>query len=239
MTTPPKVDRPFNLLISKDLTIKQSGLYVVRKIKNGYEISFSHPREKFNYTELKETNHADHFSILKEPSEVDHSTIIKVSVFKDRDIDSQKENPINNGHTEIETIANNNQTVENQSEPNKVETKYLYHNAYLYDQTGKRTNTLVLKRFTTINTYGKVTINGKKFYHVDKGYYIAANNIDPVKRSLKHNSFVYNKLGKLVKRTTKATKKGRQINTYGSIVKINGKRFYTVGKNQFVKVSNF
>ena len=147
--------------------------------------------------------------------------------------------------TNVTTIttapANNTQTSSNNAQPEQATpvVKYLYHNAYLYDQTGKRTNTLVLKRFTTINTYGKVTINGKKFYRVDKGYYIAANNIDPVKRSLKHNSFVYNKLGKLVKRTTKATKKGRQINTYGSIIKINGKRFYTVGKNQFVKVSNF
>ena len=82
-------------------------------------------------------------------------------------------------------------------------------------------------------------INGKKYYRVDKGYYIAANNIDPVKRSLKRNSFVYNKFGNLVKRTTIATKKGRRINTYGSVVKINGKRFYTVGKNQFIKAKNF
>lgn len=115
----------------------------------------------------------------------------------------------------------------------------MYHNAYLYAQTGKRMNKLVLKRFTTINTYGKVVINGKKYYRVDKGYYIAANNIDPVKRSLKRNSFVYNKFGNLVKRTTIATKKGHRINKYGSVVKINGKRFYTVGKNQFIKAKNF
>lgn len=228
--------------ISKDLTLKQAGLYVVKKIDNGYEISFSHPREKFNYSELKEMNQADHFSILKEPSEVDHSTIIKVSVFKEDDTKPQKGNTINNNlDIKIGTVVNNNQSLNanSKSEPNKAIVKYLYHNAYLYAQTGKRMNKLVLKRFTTINTYGKIVINGKKYYRVDKGYYIAANNIDPVKRSLKRNSFVYNKFGNLVKRTTIATKKGRRINTYGSVVKINGKRFYTVGKNQFIKAKNF
>ncbi|CCI84526.1 hypothetical protein FC52_GL001523 [Lactobacillus pasteurii DSM 23907 = CRBIP 24.76] len=231
-------DNPY--MLSKDLVLKQAGIYIIKKINDGYELSFSHPRDEFDYSTLKRENASDNFKIVKEATEKDGSTVVKIIV-KEKHKNNSQTNDISKG-TELEIISNsdeNNNATTNSDQAAVPIIKYLYHNAYLYDQAGKRTNTLVLKRFNFINTYGKLTIAGKKYYRIDKAHYVAANNIDPIKRTLKRNSFIYDEFGKLVKKTTNATKKGRKINTYGSIVKINGKKFYTVGKNQFIKAINF
>ncbi|AZA21938.1 SLAP domain-containing protein [Lactobacillus helveticus] len=60
---------------------------------------------------------------------------------------------------------------------------------------------------------------------------------------LTHNAFVYNKHGKVVKSglRIKVLKRGKLLKALknAKIVKINGKRYYQIGKNQFVKVANF
>ena len=120
----------------------------------------------------------------------------------------------------------------------------LMHNAYLYDETGKRANKITLGVGSVLTTYGKKTINGKDYYVlVDKGaknkvYYVAAGNIDHSTRKLKHNAYIYNQFGKRVKKTG-VYKKGKLIKTFGAAVKIRGKKYFIIGKNRFVKAANF
>ena len=120
----------------------------------------------------------------------------------------------------------------------------LMHNAYLYDETGKRANKITLGAGSVLTTYGTKTINGKDYYIlVDKGaknkvYYVAAGNIDHSTRKLKHNAYIYNQFGKRVKKTG-VYKKGKLIKTYGAAVKIRGKKYFIIGKNRFVKAANF
>ena len=151
-------------------------------------------------------------------------------------------------------IPAKNPTADNTSDTNKDDgTKVdmshssdvtLMHNAYLYDETGKRANKITLGAGSVLTTYGTKTINGKDYYVlVDKGaknkvYYVAAGNIDHSTRKLKHNAYIYNQFGKRVKKTG-VYKKGKLIKTFGAAVKIRGKKYFIIGKNRFVKAANF
>ncbi|WP_263406583.1 SLAP domain-containing protein [Lactobacillus helsingborgensis] len=120
----------------------------------------------------------------------------------------------------------------------------LMHNAYLYDETGKRANKITLGAGSVLTTYGTKTINGKDYYVlVDKGannktYYVAAGNIVAATRKLKHNAYIYNQFGKRVKNTG-VFKKGKLVKTFGNAVKIRGKKYFIIDKNRFIKAANF
>lgn len=58
-----------------------------------------------------------------------------------------------------------------------------------------------------------------------------------VKRTLKHNAFVYKKSGK--RWGKKVLKKGTKVSTSKKAVKLHGKAYYQVAKNQYVKKANF
>ena len=65
----------------------------------------------------------------------------------------------------------------------------------------------------------------------------------PKKIRLTHNAFVYNKRGKLIRKGLhiKWIKRDKLVKVLknAKIVKINGKRYYQIGRNKFVKVANF
>lgn len=58
-----------------------------------------------------------------------------------------------------------------------------------------------------------------------------------VKRTLKHNAFVYKKSAKRLGK--KVLKKGTKVSTSKKAVKLHGKAYYQVAKNQYVKKANF
>ncbi|MBC6369989.1 DUF1542 domain-containing protein [Lactobacillus kullabergensis] len=119
----------------------------------------------------------------------------------------------------------------------------LMHNAYLYDENGKRVNKVVLGAGSVITSYGTKVINGKHYYIlVDRGnknqvYYVATSNVVSTSRKLKHNAYVYNKHGKRIKKAG-VLRKGNNINTYGSAVTIRGKKYFIIAQNRFVKAAN-
>ena len=65
----------------------------------------------------------------------------------------------------------------------------------------------------------------------------------PKKIRLTHNAFVYNKHGKLIRKGLhiKWIKRDKLVKVLknAKIVKINGKKYYQIGRNKFVKVANF
>ena len=119
----------------------------------------------------------------------------------------------------------------------------LMHNAYLYDDSGKRANKVTLGAGSILSTYGTVTIAGREYYVLvdthdnNKKYYVAATNGQATKQKLTHNAYVYNQLGKRVKKTG-VYKRGQLLNTFGGVVKIRGKRYFTIAKNRYVKAGN-
>ena len=118
----------------------------------------------------------------------------------------------------------------------------LTRNARAYNLNGK----LVLKKgkvvlykkgkVLTLRNNGRVvTIKCHKYYQVGKNVYVAVANTLK-QRTFKHNVAVYNHKGKKVG-VLKAGRKVVLLNN-GRTTTIHGKKFYQVGKDQFVKASD-
>ena len=114
--------------------------------------------------------------------------------------------------------------------------KKVMHNAYLYDENGVRANGLVINAGSTIDVSTQKVINKRVYYALENGLYIAAGNIDAKKLKLKHNAYVYSKYGNRLGK--KVLKKHKPVNTYGTPVRIKGKKYYTVTTSKFVKKAN-
>ena len=171
-------------------------------------------------------------------------------------------NTTNTGNTNTNTTTDKqdtNKTDTNKPETNKPETnkpatdnkkpakkakkgvkRVVTHNAYIFNQKGKRVKAEYFVG-KTITTYGTKTINGKKFYALGKNRFVKANNVTGINRKLKHNAFIYTKkANNKVKRYGRdVLKKNKSVRTYGGAVKMHNKLYYIVGKNQFVKKANF
>lgn len=145
--------------------------------------------------------------------------------------------------TSQQPIVTNNQ-IKNDHEISRGQDVILMHNAYLYDQSGTRTNQVIIGAGSVITVYGIKSINGRDYYLlVDQNnqnthYYLATGNVKPSTRKLTHNAYVYNKHGKRVKQAG-ILRKNSDIQTYGAPVKIRGKKYYIIAANRFIKAANF
>ena len=122
-------------------------------------------------------------------------------------------------------------------------TKFLMHAAYLYDNQGVRIKKPFIKAYKVVVVdKTPVVINGIKYYKVaGKDEYIKSGNFDGTLRVLRHNAFVYNHKGKVVrsKGIKLLLKKWRLVRTYGAPFNINGHQMYRIAKNRYIKVKNF
>lgn len=119
----------------------------------------------------------------------------------------------------------------------------LIHNAYVYNQKGKRIKKYngksVLKKGTKVDVYGTQTIKGKDYYQLDeKGTaFVKAGNIDAKKvnrTTLKKNAYIYDENGDTKKKTVK---KGKTV-TIIEARYIGTKLYYKIGDDQFIKAAN-
>ena len=163
-------------------------------------------------------------------------------------INNTTENVINGGGGQLTPVTpapvpNNKPDNNKEPEQPKSEKVALMHNAYLYNSKGQRANGITLGAGSVLDTYGIETINGDQYYVlVDKGannkkYYVAIGNVKSTAQKLKHNAYVYNQYGQRVKKAGKL-KSGEVITTYGSSVKIRGKKYFIIAKNRYVKAAN-
>lgn len=123
----------------------------------------------------------------------------------------------------------------------------LTHNAYSYNKdyqiTYKDNKRVVLKKGTQIialDNGKKYLIKGKEFYRIGDNQYVKVSNTISY-YYLVHNSFLYNKHGKTIKRNGKRifVRKGVRLEANKvKVVKINGKKFYKVGKSTYIKFRN-
>lgn len=126
--------------------------------------------------------------------------------------------------------------------PSSSSTKHtatVMYKSWVYDSNGNRTSESY-KAYSSITYYGgKVKLsNGKSAIKIGDNKYVMASNVLGNSRVFKHNAYVYKNDGS---RNTswKTLKKGSPIKTYGSKYYINNKAYYRVGKNAYVKASNF
>ena len=119
----------------------------------------------------------------------------------------------------------------------------LIHNAYVYDQNGKRikkyNGKTKLTKGTTVNTYGTDTINGKDYYQLNAAgtAFVKASNVDStssVTITMKKNAYIYDGNGNTKKKTVK---KGKKVKATEARY-IGTKLYYKIGDDQFVKAAN-
>ena len=119
----------------------------------------------------------------------------------------------------------------------------LIHNAYVYDQNGKRikkyNGKTKLTKGTTVNSYGTDTINGKDYYQLNAAgtAFVKASNVDStssVTITMKKNAYIYDGNGDTEKKTVK---KGKKVKATEARY-IGTKLYYKIGDDQFVKAAN-
>lgn len=119
----------------------------------------------------------------------------------------------------------------------------LIHNAYVYDQNGKRikkyNGKTKLTKGTTVNTYGTDTISGKDYYQLNAAgtAFVKASNVDStssVTITMKKNAYIYDGNGDTEKKTVK---KGKKVKATEARY-IGTKLYYKIGDDQFVKAAN-
>ncbi len=141
----------------------------------------------------------------------------------------------------FDKVATDNNTNKDENSKPEVATKKitLLHAAAAYTKDGKRAgHTYKLYKRVTIEDQA-VTINGAKCYKIaNSDNYIKASNVDGKKRTLKRRSYIYKSSKRRANK--KVLKKGKKVRTYGGSVKFkNGKRYYRIGKGQYVRTVNF
>ena len=116
---------------------------------------------------------------------------------------------------------------------------YIMKKSYVYNKKGERISGSYAT-YTNINYYGGATKldNGKTALKVGEDRYIMASNVLGNSRVLKHNAYVYKNNG-YSRANWRVLRKGTPIKTYGSRSHINGKSYYRIGKNMYVKCGNF
>ncbi|WP_072748883.1 GH25 family lysozyme [Lactobacillus helveticus] len=134
----------------------------------------------------------------------------------------------------------NNEPANNEPANNEPATSgYIMKKSYVYNKKGERISGSYAS-YTNINYYGGATKldNGKTALKVGEDRYIMASNVLGNSRVLKHNAYVYKNNG-YSRANWRVLRKGTPIKTYGSRSHINGKSYYRIGKNMYVKCGNF
>lgn len=121
--------------------------------------------------------------------------------------------------------------------PKPIGTRLLMHNALVYDENGTATKLPSKKAGTNLTVYGTKTIKGKKYFQVGSNQYVVATNVEGTLQLLKSNAYFYDKDGNRIGKSK--LKRGNYVRTYGSRVRIHGKKYYTIDNGQFIKVGNF
>ena len=113
----------------------------------------------------------------------------------------------------------------------------LGHDAYVYNSEGQQVNNIVLKADSEITTGETKTINGRQFIQIGKDEYVDSDNVTGTARTLTAKAYVYSQYGNRIGKT--AMNAGETVQTYGDVVVIKGKTYYSIGNKQFVKQTAF
>lgn len=111
----------------------------------------------------------------------------------------------------------------------------LGHDAYIYDKKGKNTKK-IKKAGSPVVVLGYKNINKKKFYQIGKDQYVVASNIDATARTVNRDTYLRTRTGQIERENQ--VKKGSRVLTYGSRIKIKGRKYYALNSTQYVLASD-
>ena len=131
----------------------------------------------------------------------------------------------------------NNTTTQSSSSEAKT-SKTVMYKSLVYDKNGNKTGKSIAAYSQVTVLGGMVQINGRAYYKIGDNQYIVLNNVDGKMRTLSHNAYVYNNKGNRVYSAGKMIR-GNSLKTYGAKYHINGKGYYRINKNRYIKAGNF
>lgn len=166
-------------------------------------------------------------------------------------VEGVNETPTTNIGNQDETQPVQNPSNVNTSTEVSADTIELTHNAYVYDSNGdvvKKTDgsniDLIKGSSVKILDNGQTTtIKNKEFYRIGENQYVkVANILKDITKLLVHNAYVYDINGNIVTENGKklVLKNDRfvKVRYSGRLITINGKKFYQIGHNKFIKAVN-
>lgn len=107
----------------------------------------------------------------------------------------------------------------------------------IYDKNGKSTGRHAVT-YRTYNVYGgAVQISGSMFYQIGDNEFIRLENMDGIKRVLKHRTYIFDNKGRAVSGGNTAA--NSTVVTYGGIRTIHGQKCYRVNKNRYMPANAF
>lgn len=183
-----------------------------------------------NYNKIQKINGVLYYNIGKDKSSG------KVAFIKAANVNDKA------ATTNKKASSSDNSSSSSDSDMDAVKVK-LIHNAYIYDQNGKRIKKYKgkakLTKGATVNSYGTETIKGKDYYQLDEDgtAFVKAGNVDAKRTAtitLKKNAYIYDENGDTKKKTVK---KGKKVTTSETRY-IGTKLYYKIGDDQFVKAAN-
>ena len=143
----------------------------------------------------------------------------------------------NNKTVTPEVRVANSSSSEAQEAKEVVKTPFtLYYPAQVYDKNGQPVKGFKLKAGMIVETFGTKKINELEFYKLGENIYVNTQDVTGQKKKIKHNSYVYNKKGKRIRKLL--VKKGKSVRVYGNPIKIKKKLYYVIDKNKYIKVNN-
>ncbi|MGM9911567.1 MAG: glycoside hydrolase family 68 protein [Lacticaseibacillus absianus] len=111
-------------------------------------------------------------------------------------------------------------------------------NSGIYNAKGKKSKAYY-KSGKKVYAQGYAIIKNKLYYKIAKNKYVAAGNIDGVKRTVKKAGYVYAYKNKKLKKQKGLVKKGAKKYTYGGAVLLKGKKYYVVAPSKYMSTKNF
>lgn len=162
--------------------------------------------------------------------------------------------PVDNSDFATEQVSNNNliHKADNNSQESKLVDKNLIFKiklikrSFVFNNKGQAVKKfhkhIILKNKKVLEVWHKgqvVKVKGKTYYQIGKNRFVKATNaIKADQIALKKKSYVYNDQAKRVGHVV--LKRGMILTTHNhnQVVLIKGKRYYQIGKNQFVKAAN-
>ncbi|WEV40796.1 Rib/alpha-like domain-containing protein [Lactobacillus sp. ESL0681] len=128
----------------------------------------------------------------------------------------------------------------------------LIHNAYTYNEFGKRLGKTTTKKGKVLATYGEpVKISGQKYYIVGANRYVKAANFkkakhnikpaqqikaDPQKDQIMHSSYLYDEKGQRVNEVT--LKAGSRVKVDKTIHRVGARKFYQLDNGYYIAKRN-
>ncbi|WP_226994584.1 polysaccharide lyase family 8 super-sandwich domain-containing protein, partial [Enterococcus cecorum] len=86
-------DTPYEL--TDKVTLSQSGIYMIKKISDGFDLSFAHPRDDAKFSMLEGSADEVSFKVLKTADEVDRTTKLHLILpTETTDSSTQTDNPV-------------------------------------------------------------------------------------------------------------------------------------------------